>query len=128
MLRFIDEREQETEPSQTRLRWRGESHVEYPPGDYRHLRRFSTLLSIAPTENIPAECKAAFTLTMFIDPWRFGFYPAGREHLATLRLQVDIEGKSGVLRRLPDTCLGRSGRLLWPHAAECRGLCAEQPH
>ncbi len=31
-----DEREQETEPSQTGLRWRGESHVEYPPGDYSH--------------------------------------------------------------------------------------------
>ena len=25
------ERERETEPSQTGLRWRGESHVEYPP-------------------------------------------------------------------------------------------------
>src|ERR1700692_4635199 len=34
-VRF-DEREQETEPSQTGLRWRGESHVEYPPGDYSH--------------------------------------------------------------------------------------------
>ena len=31
-VRF-DEREQETESSQTGLRWRGESHVEYPPGD-----------------------------------------------------------------------------------------------
>jgi hypothetical protein len=31
-VRF-DEREQETEPSQTGLRGRGESHVEYPPGD-----------------------------------------------------------------------------------------------
>src|SRR5262249_20543023 len=28
--------EQETEPSQTGLRWRGESPVEYPPGDYSH--------------------------------------------------------------------------------------------
>ena len=34
-VRF-DEREQETEPSQTGVRWRGESYVEYPPGDYRH--------------------------------------------------------------------------------------------
>ena len=34
-VRF-DEREQETEPSQTGLRWRGESQVEYPPGDYSH--------------------------------------------------------------------------------------------
>ena len=34
-VRF-DEREQETELSQTGLRWRGESHVEYPPGDYSH--------------------------------------------------------------------------------------------
>ena len=32
-VRF-DEREQETGPSQTGLRWRGESQVEYPPGDY----------------------------------------------------------------------------------------------
>lgn len=72
--------------------------------------------------------QSGVTLTAFIDPWRFGFYPAGREHLATLLLQVDIEDKSGVLRRLPDTCLGRSGRLLWPHAAECRGLCVEQHH
>ena len=34
-VRF-DEWEQETEPSQTGLRWRGESHVEYPPGDYSY--------------------------------------------------------------------------------------------
>ena len=34
-IRF-DEREQETEPSQTGLRWRGESYVEYPPRDYSH--------------------------------------------------------------------------------------------
>jgi hypothetical protein len=34
-VRF-DEREQETEPSQTGLRWRVESHVEYPPGDYSY--------------------------------------------------------------------------------------------
>ena len=34
-VRF-DEREQETEPSQTGLRWRGESPVEYPPGGYSH--------------------------------------------------------------------------------------------
>src|SRR5450755_4835787 len=34
-VRF-DEREQETEPSQTGLRWRGESHVKNPPGDYSH--------------------------------------------------------------------------------------------
>src|SRR5258707_13715727 len=31
-VRF-DEREQETEPSQTGLRWRDESQVKYPPGD-----------------------------------------------------------------------------------------------
>ena len=34
-VRF-DEREQETEPSQTGLRRRGESPAQYPPGDYRH--------------------------------------------------------------------------------------------
>src|ERR1700674_3928329 len=34
-VRF-DEREQETEPSQTGLRWRGESQVECPPGDYSY--------------------------------------------------------------------------------------------
>src|SRR5262250_3043149 len=34
-VRF-DEREQETGPSQTGLRRRGESPVKYPPGDYRH--------------------------------------------------------------------------------------------
>ena len=34
-VRF-DEREQETGPGQTGLRWRGESHVEYPPGDYSY--------------------------------------------------------------------------------------------
>src|ERR1700693_1866353 len=31
-----DEREQETEPSQTGLRRRGESQVHEPPGDYSH--------------------------------------------------------------------------------------------
>ncbi|MGC1449252.1 MAG: hypothetical protein WA830_04365, partial [Candidatus Sulfotelmatobacter sp.] len=31
-----DEREQETGPSQTGLRWQGESLVKYPPGDYSH--------------------------------------------------------------------------------------------
>ena len=34
-VRF-DEREQETEPSQTGLRWRGESQAKYPPGDYSY--------------------------------------------------------------------------------------------
>ena len=34
-VRF-DEREQETEPSQTGLRWRGESQAQYPPGDYSY--------------------------------------------------------------------------------------------
>ena len=34
-VRF-DEREQETGPRQTGLRWQGESQVEYPPGDYSH--------------------------------------------------------------------------------------------
>src|SRR2546427_781182 len=34
-VRF-DEREQETEPSQTGLRRRGESPVHYPPGDYSY--------------------------------------------------------------------------------------------
>ena len=34
-VRF-DEREQETEPSQTGLRRRGESPVKYPPGDYSY--------------------------------------------------------------------------------------------
>jgi len=34
-VRF-DEREQEPEPSQTGLRRRGESQLNYPPGDYRH--------------------------------------------------------------------------------------------
>jgi hypothetical protein len=46
-VRF-DEREQEKEPSQTGLRWRGESQVEYPPGDYSYCA-FSTLLSITLT-------------------------------------------------------------------------------
>ena len=48
-VRF-DEREQETEPSQTGLRWRGESHVEYPPGDYSHCacsRLYSRLHSLS---------------------------------------------------------------------------------
>ena len=47
-VRF-DEREQETEPSQTGLRWRGESYVEYPPGDYSHCacsRLYSPLRSL----------------------------------------------------------------------------------
>ena len=34
-VRF-DEREQETAPSQTGLRWRGESQVDSPPGDYSY--------------------------------------------------------------------------------------------
>src|SRR5579864_5086870 len=34
-VRF-DEREQEPEPSQTGLRRRGESQLNYPPGDYSH--------------------------------------------------------------------------------------------
>ena len=29
-------RQQETGPGQPGLRWRGESHVEYPPGDYSY--------------------------------------------------------------------------------------------
>src|SRR5262252_2393979 len=34
-VRF-DEREQETGPSQTGLRWRGESPAKHPPGDYSY--------------------------------------------------------------------------------------------
>jgi|SRR5450755_4005971 hypothetical protein len=49
-VRF-DEREQETAPSQTGLRWRGESHVNKPPGDYSHCacsRLYSRLTLIEP--------------------------------------------------------------------------------
>jgi hypothetical protein len=35
-LSGFDEREQEPEPSQTGLRRRGESQLNYPPGDYSH--------------------------------------------------------------------------------------------
>jgi hypothetical protein len=48
-VRF-DEREQETEPSQTGLRWRGESHVKTTTGRLQSLRLFSTLLAITLTE------------------------------------------------------------------------------
>ena len=44
-VRF-DEREQETEPSQTGLRWRGESHSQITTGRLQSLRLFSTLLAI----------------------------------------------------------------------------------
>ncbi len=47
-VRF-DEREQETEPSQTGLRWRGESQANYPPGDYSYCacsRLYSPLHSL----------------------------------------------------------------------------------
>ena len=47
-VRF-DEREQEPEPSQTGLRRRGESQLNYPPGDYRHCacsRLYSLLHSV----------------------------------------------------------------------------------
>ena len=52
-VRF-DEREQETGPSQTGLRWRGESPVEYPPGDYSHCacsRLYSQLHSLIDSLN-----------------------------------------------------------------------------
>ena len=42
-VRF-DEREQETEPSQTGLRWRGESQAKISTGRLKPLRLFSTLL------------------------------------------------------------------------------------
>src|SRR6476646_9905098 len=62
-VRF-DEREQEPEPSQTGLRRRGESQLNYPPGDYRHCacsrlysllhsKRFSANLDSAGTEQLP---------------------------------------------------------------------------
>src|ERR1017187_8415636 len=50
-VRF-DEREQETEPSQTGLRWRGESHVNQPPGDYSHCacsRLYSAMVGSRPS-------------------------------------------------------------------------------
>ena len=52
-----DEREQETEPSQTGLRWRGESQAKYPPGDYSHcacsrLYSSSSLRISPPTLNV----------------------------------------------------------------------------
>src|SRR5499425_2384330 len=49
-VRF-DEREQETEPSQTGLRWRGESQAKHPPGDYSYCacsRLYSRLRSKPP--------------------------------------------------------------------------------
>ena len=45
-VRF-DERGQETGPSQTGLRWRGESQVEISTGRLQLLRLFSTLLPMA---------------------------------------------------------------------------------
>src|SRR5438128_11821913 len=45
-VRF-DERGQETGPSQTGLRWRGESQVELSTGRLQLLRLFSTLLPIS---------------------------------------------------------------------------------
>ena len=56
-VRF-DEREQETEPSQTGLRWRGESQAKYPPGRLQLLRLFSTLQAI-PNYNIETSPQAA---------------------------------------------------------------------
>ena len=50
-VRF-DERGQETGPSQTGLRWRGESQVEISTGRLQLLRLFSTLLY-----GPPPECK-----------------------------------------------------------------------
>src|SRR6476646_9128712 len=50
-VRF-DEREQETGPSQTGLRWRGESQVDLPPGDYSYCacsRLYSITLALRPT-------------------------------------------------------------------------------
>src|SRR5207247_8196536 len=46
-VRF-DERRQETGPSQTGLRWRGESQVELSTGRLQLLRLFSTLLATSP--------------------------------------------------------------------------------
>ncbi len=45
-VRF-DERGQETGPSQTGLRWRGESQVELSTGRLQLLRLFSTLLAMS---------------------------------------------------------------------------------
>src|SRR5450631_1229429 len=54
-VRF-DEREQETEPSQTGLRWRGESHVKKnPPGDYSHCacsRLYYSLRRVSPLDSV----------------------------------------------------------------------------
>src|SRR6476660_4121732 len=61
-VRF-DEREQETEPSQTGLRWRGESYVEYPPGDYSHCacsRLYSPLHSLIPFRNKKSQTQKEF--------------------------------------------------------------------
>src|SRR5579863_1848541 len=52
----IDEREQETEPSQTGLRGPGESQVEYPPGDYRYCacsRLYSPSVRRTVSQNVP---------------------------------------------------------------------------
>src|ERR1700674_5454994 len=54
-VRF-DEREQETEPSQTGLRWRGESQAQYPPGDYSHCA-CSRLYSPTPVIQQTALCR-----------------------------------------------------------------------
>src|SRR5213592_2398308 len=55
-VRF-DERGQETGPSQTGLRWRGESQVEISTGRLKLLRLFSTLLAISPSRGVPRGCR-----------------------------------------------------------------------
>src|SRR5499425_578078 len=48
-----DEREQETESSQTGLRWRGESQAKHPPGDYSYCacsRLYSPYHSTSPQQ------------------------------------------------------------------------------
>jgi hypothetical protein len=51
-VRF-DERQQETEPSQTGLRWRGESQVNQRPGDHSHCACSRLCSPITPTTTGP---------------------------------------------------------------------------
>src|SRR5450755_4778527 len=68
-VRF-DEREQETGPSQTGLRWRGESRVDYPPGDYSHCA-CSRLYSPRRGAGCPI-----ITSVIYCTPWGFPGSPA----------------------------------------------------
>jgi hypothetical protein len=92
-VRF-DEQEQEPELSQTGLRRRGESQLNYPPGDYSHCAFSTLLLAIS----LIFACAGVLSANAVLDSWQSVLVA---ERIAMLNPCIPRYNRH---RLLPDEC------------------------